>query len=192
MMPTRRAAGTLLALLLLLPGPPASAADREVIEARVEVALARLYDEVPGARELAARARGMLIMPKVVKGGFILGGRYGEGALRLNRAEAGEEADYSPTVAYYSVAAASLGLQAGVQEARHVLFFLTTRALERFRRSDGWEIGADAEVTLLQQGVNVGLDSTEFDKPVVGYVYGASGLLLGASLEGAKYSRIDR
>jgi len=191
---TRRAALMLPAALLALPRS-ARAAPAEVIEARVGLALEELYREVPGAGELAARARGMLVMPRVVKGGFILGGSYGEGALRVNTAtedEAPAGGAYGPTAAYYSVAAASLGLQAGVQESRHVLFFLTTGALERFRRSDGWEIGADAEVTMLDKGVSLGLDSTAFQRPVVGFVFGESGLLLGASLEGAKYSRIDR
>jgi lipid-binding SYLF domain-containing protein len=187
---TRRRALALLAAapLAALPAGPAPAAEAEVIEARVGLALERLYAEVPGARDLADRARAMLIMPRVVKGGLLLGGSYGEGALRLNE----EGAGYGPTVAYYSVAAASLGLQAGVQETSHVLFFLTDPALDKFRRSDGWEIGADAEITALDTAVNLGIDSTAFETPVVAIVFGGSGLMLGASLEGAKYSRIER
>lgn len=184
----RHAFLALAAVLFLIPAAPSPAAERDVIEARADLALDELYSEVPGSRALAARARGMLIMPKVVKGGFLVGGTYGEGALRLNR----EDGGYGPTVGYYSVAAASIGLQAGVQRTRHVLFFLTTEALEKFRRSDGWEIGADAEITMLDKAVNIDVNSTAFEKPVVGIVFGGSGLLIGASLEGAKYSRIDR
>jgi lipid-binding SYLF domain-containing protein len=165
---------------------PALADEAEVIDARVGLALSALYTSVEGSRELAAQARGMLIMPSVVKGGFIVGGSYGEGALRL------PEDGYTRSVAYYSVAAASIGLQAGVQKTSHVLFFLTDTALEKFRRSDGWELGADAEFTVPDAGMNVGVDTTAYRKPVIAVMFGASGLLLGASLEGAKYSRIQR
>jgi len=184
---TRRHALALIAGLPLVP-MASRAAEADVIDARVDLALARLFREVGGAEDLAARALGMLIMPKVVKGGFIIGGSYGEGALRLNRDEAG----YGPTEAYYSVAAASIGLQAGLQETSHVLFFLTDAALARFRRADGWEVGADAEVTLLDKAVNLDINSTAFEKPVVAIVFGGSGILIGASLEGAKYSLIAR
>ena len=212
----RLLAAACIAPLAALPAP-AMAADASVIEARMNLAVEKLYREVPGARALADRARGMLVMPKVVKGGFLIGGSYGEGGLRLNRRRgdgalaseadapadgadpgtgaadaAGPAPDYGPTVAYYSVAAASIGLQAGVQETSHVLFFLTDEALGRFRRADGWEIGADAEITALDKAVNLGVDSTRFDKPVVAIVFGGSGLMVGASLEGAKYSAISR
>ncbi len=184
--PTRRAALALAAGLLALP---AAAADRAVIDARVDLALAELYRSVPGARDLATRSRGILVMPTVVKGGFILGGAYGEGALLLPT-PAGEDSFH--TAAYYSVAAASIGLQAGIQESAHALFFLTPAALAAFRASDGWEVGADAEVTLLDGGAAVGLSTAEFERPVVAIVFGADGLLIGASLEGTKYSPIQR
>ena len=184
----RRLLLALLAALPLLAATPARAAEAQVIDARVNLALEKLYASVPGARDLAARARAMLIMAGVVKGGFIVGGSYGEGALRLNDAEAG----YGDSVGYYSVASASIGLQAGVQETSHVLFFLTDEALARFRRADGWEIGADAEITALDKAANIDMNTTVFRRPVVAMVFAGSGLLVGASLEGAKYSPIMR
>jgi lipid-binding SYLF domain-containing protein len=127
-------------------------------------------------------------MPDVVKGGFIVGGAYGEGALRPNDGSG----TYQQSEAYYSVAAGSIGLQIGIQSTSHALFFLTDASLDKFRKADGWTIGADAEVTFPDAGLNVGVDSTSFQKPVVGFVFGEDGLLIGASLEGAKYSKIDR
>jgi lipid-binding SYLF domain-containing protein len=171
-----------------IPLLPARAADATTIDARVNVALGKLWQQYPSAKELAAHAKGMLVMPRVVKGGLIVGGAYGEGALRINDPASG----YGPTAAYYSVSAASVGLQAGVQKTSHALFFLTDRALRKFRRADGWQVGADAEVTFPEAGMNVGVDSTSFEKPVVGFVFGEDGLLIGASLEGAKYSLIQR
>ena len=188
----RRALGALAAIAATaataLPGPPARAADAAVIDARVNLALGRLWSEVPSARDLASRAKGMLVMPDVVKGGFIIGGAYGEGALRLNDPVQG----YEKHSGYYSVGAASVGLQIGVQSTSHVLFFMTEAALAKFQSSDGWEAGVDAEVTFPDAGINAGVDSTTFEQPVIAVVFAEDGLLVGASLAGAKYSPIQR
>lgn len=186
----RRAVAALAAAatLFVIPAGPAAAASAETIDARVNVAMSELYEQVPHARELADRAKAMLIMPKVVKGSFLIGGAYGEGALRMNDPATG----YERTAEYYSVAAGSVGLQIGFQETAHVLFFLTDSALEKFRRQDGWEIGADAEVTFPEAGLNAAVNSTTAEKPVIGVVFGEDGLAIGASLEGLKYSRIQR
>ncbi len=182
------AAAALAVLPVLVPAPPAAAAPAEAIDARVEVALEKLYDQAPYARELAERAHAMLIMPKVTKGSFLVGGAYGEGALRLNDPATG----YGGTAEYYSIASGSIGLQIGFQETAHVLFFLSESALRNFRRADGWEIGADAEVTFPEAGLNAGVSSTTAEKPIVGVVFDEDGFAIGASLEGAKYSRINR
>jgi lipid-binding SYLF domain-containing protein len=79
-----------------------------------------------------------------------------------------------------------------VQTTKQALFFMTEDALARFRRADGWEAGADAEVTFPGAGVNVGTDTTVRNAPVVGIVFGEDGLLAGASLQGSKYSRVNR
>ena len=174
--------GTIAVLLTLLEFHPAEADSRTEIDAKVAAARAELYETVPGSRELADRAIGVLIMPEVKKAGLILGGAYGEGALLV----AGE------TAGYYSVASVSVGLQFGAQITKQALFFLTESSLERFRRADGWEVGADAEVTVPGEGANLGLDSTTAKSHVIGVVFGQDGVLLGASLEGAKYSTIVR
>jgi len=159
-----------------------------VIDARVNVALGKLWKEVPWARDIADRAKGILVMPEVVKGGFIVGGAYGEGALRLN----GPAHVYQNSVGYYSVSAASIGLQIGVQSTSHALFFMTDKALAKFRRADGWEVGADAEVTFPDAGLNAGVDSSTYERPVIGAVFAEDGLMVGVSLAGAKYSPIQR
>lgn len=170
-------------------GLPAHAAEKEAIDSRVTLALRTMYRQLPNTKALAPRARGMLVMPDVLKGGFLLGGAYGEGALLLNAAGRGYD---GPSAGYFSVAAASLGLQVGVQTTSHVLFFMTDDALKGFRRADGWEVGADAEVTFPEAGLNLQVNSTLLEKPVIGVVFGQDGFLVGASLEGAKYSRIVR
>ncbi|MEM8752494.1 MAG: YSC84-related protein [Pseudomonadota bacterium] len=178
--PTRRA--LIVGVAALAAARPAAAASAAEIDADVDAAMRTLYATVPGTEELAAKARGVLIMPDVIKGGLIIGGSYGEGALRI-----GEVTD-----GYYSVAAASIGYQIGVQSTSHALFFMTEAALEGFRRSKGWELGADAEFTVPGDGISLNVDSTSLKRPVIAVVFAQDGLLAGASLEGAKYTRIAR
>ncbi|HLS19639.1 MAG TPA: lipid-binding SYLF domain-containing protein [Paracoccaceae bacterium] len=180
-------AGLGMAAAIAMPSA-GNAASREVIDARIRQALEKLYSTNPGARELTSRSHAALIMPYVLKGGLFVGGSYGEGALLMN----GAGGLVWPAEAYYSVAAASFGLQIGVQKSSHALFFMTEDAFRRFRYNDGWEIGADAEVTFPDRGLIAQMNTTEANKPIIGVVFGQDGLLIGASLQGAKYSRINR
>jgi lipid-binding SYLF domain-containing protein len=173
---------SLAALALSAAVPAAQAEDAKVIDAKVRMAMDQLFAQVPGAQDLYNRANGVLIMPEVTKAGLIVGGAYGEGALLIN----------GNTVGYYSVAAASIGFQIGIQQTKHALFFLTQSALEKFRRADGWELGADAEFTVPDDGVNINVSTKTQNKPVILVVFGQDGLLAGVSMEGSKYSTISR
>ena len=156
----------------------------ESVDGSVNDAIRLMHDRLPFTRQIQDRAAGMLIMPGIVKAGFIVGASYGEGALRL-------KADgYRNTADYYSFGAGSVGYQAGLQKTAHALFFMTQGALAKFRASQGWEIGADAEVTVLDTGVKADLNTTQAQRPVLAVVFSQAGLLAGASLEGAKYTRI--
>lgn len=174
----------LLGAAALLPALalPALAATEEtqVIDLKVDLAFERLKRNVTGAAELAEQAKGVLIIPGITKAGFLVGGLYGEGALRVNGA----------TVGYYSVASASFGLQAGVQRFDQALFFMTTQALERFRRSKGWELGAEAEFVTPKNSLSADLDTMTSRNPVIAVAFGQEGLMGGVSLGGGKYTRI--
>lgn len=169
-----------LAAAALAAAPEARAASAEEIDARVDIALNRLLAESVPAQALAERALAVLVFPQIVKGGFGLGGQYGEGALRQNGA----------TVGYYSVASASFGLQIGAQAYAQALFFMTPQSLDYLRRSKGFEVGADANVAVVNQGVAVDANSTTLQQPIVAFVFGQQGLMAGATVEGSKISRI--
>lgn len=169
-------------LAVALAGERAEAAEKAVIDARVDAALVELRQLGPSTAQLLDDAEGVLVMPRITKGGFIVGGQYGEGALLVD----GE------TVAYYSLAAGSLGLQAGVETSSQALLFMTAEALAEFRAAKGWKAGAGTEVTLLQQGFDIGASTDVTNRPIIAIVFGQNGLLAGASLEGAKYTRIER
>jgi lipid-binding SYLF domain-containing protein len=150
------------------------------IDARVDSTLDFLYTTYPGTQDLATRASGMLVMPLVTEVGFGLGGSFGRGALKVGGA----------TVDYYSAAAASAGLQVGAQQYSHVLFFMTQEALLEFRTSPGWAAGAGIEYAVNAQGETLLADTTTSLSPVIAVVFGQSGLRLGATIEGTKYTRI--
>ncbi len=160
----------------------ARAADAVVIDARVDAALVELKETVPGATTLLERAKGVLVMPNITKAGFIVGGEYGEGALLVN----------GVTEGYYSLAGGSFGFLAGVQTVSQALLFMTDDALNKFRNASGWEAGVDADVTLVKTGANVSANTTKTSEPVIAFVFGQNGLMAGASLQGAKYSKIER
>jgi len=94
------------------------------------------------------------------------------------------------TVDYYSATKGSFGLQIGAQQYAHVLFFMTTEALEKFRRSAGWAAGADMEYVFSDKAENIRAETTTSTAPVVAAVFGQAGAMIGATLEGVKYSRI--
>ncbi|GAB4290036.1 MAG: YSC84-related protein [Roseovarius sp.] len=150
------------------------------IDARVDATLNHLFTTYPATREITDKSAGMLVMPLVTEGGFIVGGGYGRGALRVGGA----------TVDYYSATKGSVGLQIGAQQFAHVLFFMTQESLSRFRRASGWVAGADVEYVFSDQGGNLRADTVTSTAPVLAVVFGQAGALIGASLEGMKYTRI--
>jgi len=156
---------------------------RDRIDSNVQTAVQQMKLLHPFTVDLASKAAGMLMMPKIRKAGFGLGGSYGEGALLIGGA----------TVDYYNLIAASFGFQAGVQQYSSVLFFMDSNVLRDFRERDGWTMGADLEFTLLDSGSGAaGIDNNTYPDEVYAIVFNQAGLLIGASLEGAKYSRVIR
>jgi lipid-binding SYLF domain-containing protein len=151
------------------------------IDAAVDSTLQRLFVSVKGSRELVAKARGVLVFPRVLAAGFWLGAQYGEGALRVD----------GRTQGYYSTAGGSFGLQIGAQSKALIFVFMTDEALAEFSRRNGWAVGTDATVAVLKIGANGQLDTTTATGPVEVFVLTNAGLMAGVSLEGTKISRLD-
>ena len=149
------------------------------LDARVDATRDYLFRTYPGTQDLERKSFGVLYMPLITEAGFGFGAGYGQGALRINNA----------TVDYYSATRATVGFQIGAQQYAHALFFLTEAALGDFRRSPGWAVGADVRYATPEQGASLGKETTEI-APVIALVFGQSGLIAGATLAGAKYSRI--
>lgn len=112
-------------------GRTAVGSSKTSIDTQSDATLARLYSDVPGAREIAAKAKGILVFPAMVGGSFVVGAEYGRGALRSS-----DEARR-----YYSATIGSVGWQVGAQSKSVVYMFTTTEALDKFRNSKGWTAG---------------------------------------------------
>lgn len=158
------------------------AASATELNAKADASLKVFYSEVGAAKELAKKSEGMLIFPSVYKAGFGIGGEYGEGVLRIK----GE------TVDYYSTAAASIGFQLGAQKKTVVLLFMTQKALKDFRNSDGWKVGVDGSVALVEFGAGKEFDTTNIKEPIIGFIFSNKGLMYNLSLEGSKITKIKK
>ena len=168
------AAGTLgLAL-------PAAADSARQISNDGAIALRKLYASEPHARNLGAKAKAILVFPRIVKAGLLIGGQSGDGVLM----EGGR------TAGFYNLSAASFGLQAGAQTFSYALFFMNTAALAYLDKSDGWSIGSGPSVVVLDKGAARSITSTTLTQDVYAIPFGQSGLMAGIGLEGSKITRI--
>lgn len=160
----------------------ASAASTMEIDTKVDGTLVAFKKEVPGGAEFLSKASGVLVFPDVIKAGLVVGGEYGEGALRIG----------GSSVAYYNIASASFGFQIGAQQYAIVMVFLNDDTLKKFRDSKGWEAGVDGSVALAEWGAGKDINTQNFKDPIVGFVLSNKGLMAGISIEGSKITKLDR
>ena len=146
------------------------------IDRDAQAALKRLYAEDPGTVELGKRAAGILVFPKIVKAGFIFGGQGGKGVLFAK----------GQPQRYYTIAAASFGLQAGAQWFSYALFFKDEKALKYLDKSDGWAVGSDPNVVVATKGAGAQVSTMTLSQEVVAVPFGQKGLMADLSLQGSK------
>ena len=174
--------GILVVLILLFSTSMAFSETAREIDVSVGATLDLFNKEILGADGFIKKAKGVLIFPQVIKVGFGIGGEYGEGALRIG----------GKTVEYYSTMAASIGFQLGAQTKSIILVFTKEDALKAFRNSDGWKAGVDRSVALISLGMGDSLDTTNVKDPIVAFVFGQKGLMYNLTLEGSKFSKLQR
>src|SRR3990170_4057683 len=172
----------LVAVTAIVAEPRMSAAASAArIEADANETLHSFVRQVPGARELANKAAGILVFPSVIKAGIGFGGEYGEGIL-LNQQR---------VVGYYNLISASFGFQLGVQERSVIIMFMTQDALAGFEERAGWKVGVDGSVAIITVGIGGAIDTEQVMSPVIGFILDQKGLMYNLTLEGSKISRID-
>jgi lipid-binding SYLF domain-containing protein len=157
-------------------------ATKDQIDVRVQNALVQFDQLNPANQDLVARAKGILVFPRVTKAGAGVAGEFGEGALLINGKTAG----------YYSLSSASVGLTLGVAKHDEIIMFMTQEALDKFSSSKGWAIGADTGVAVMSKGAGGAYDTKTLQRPILGFVFAEKGLIADVSLDGSKISPLNR
>jgi lipid-binding SYLF domain-containing protein len=173
---------TLIAIVMLAISLTASAASKQEINAEVKQALGGFRKHTSAGYELSQKASGMLVFPNVIKAGIGIGGEFGEGALIVK----------GKTVAYYNIAAASVGLQLGAQARSQIVLFMNDKVLDEFRNSKGWKAGVDGSVALATLGAGGAVDTETAKQPIIGFIFSNKGLMYNLTFEGSKITRIDK
>ena len=73
-----------------------------------------------------------------------------------------------------------------------MIAFMTEDSLSKFRNSTGWKVGVDGSIALVDVGVGKTIDTNNIKDPVVGFIFGSKGLMYNLTLEGSKFSKLDK
>ena len=164
-------------------GPnPAVAASAAEINRDAANALQKLYAKSSAAKAMSEKAKAILVFPGITKGGFIVGGQYGEGVLIKE----------GKPIAYYNTVSGSYGLQAGLQRYGYALFFMTDFAQGYLDRSDGWELGVGPSIVVVEVGAATGLSTTTAKADIYAFFFDQKGLMAGLGLQGTKVTKITK
>ena len=172
----------IIALALVISAPNVSvAATASAINRDARATLSKLYNRVSGAKALGDKAVAVLVFPSIVKGGFIIAGQLGDGAL-IKRGK---------TTAYYRSLAASYGFQAGAQAFGYVLFFMDEDSLSYIDKSGGFELGTGPSLVVLDSGFGKNFSTTTLQKGIYAFIFDQKGLMGGFGIQGTKITRIN-
>ncbi len=152
------------------------------IDSEADAALHVFREDITGGQHFLEQAAGYLVFPRIIKAGVGVGAETGEGALRIGGRTAG----------YYRSTSGSIGFQAGAQAKSVVIAFMTPESLTQFRKSSGWKVGIDGSVALIDIGAGKTIDSYNVQNPVIGFIFGSKGLMYNLTLEGSKFSKLNK
>lgn len=175
-------ASTLFAVAMFVVPASSYAASGAEIDVEVDKTLEIFKTDVNGADVFLNQAAGILVFPRVIKVGIGIGGETGEGALRIG----------GKTEDYYRTSAGSIGFQLGAQAKAILIAFMTKESLEKFRNSSGWKVGIDGSVALIDIGAGKSIDTGNIKDPVVGFVFNSKGLMYNLTLEGSKFTKLNK
>jgi SH3 domain-containing YSC84-like protein 1 len=171
----------LLAAVLLAPMAARAQSDQQVVVDRALRTVEDMrHDKAFGnARHLMREARGVLIVPRLFKGGFIVGGEGGTGVL-LVRGSGNSWSD----PAFYAIGSASFGLQAGLEQSGTVLLVMTQKGLDALMR-DQFKVGAQAGIAVANLGSGVEGAISGAGRPDIVVWSSSSGVYGGIALDGS-------
>jgi lipid-binding SYLF domain-containing protein len=172
---------TMLSIMIAFNAAEGLAASAAAIQRDAKAALDKVYKNTPAAKALGDKAVGVLVFPSIVKGGFIIAGQFGDGALQKN----------GKTTAYYRSLAASYGFQAGVQAFGYVLFFMDEDSLRYLDNSAGFELGTGPSLVVLDAGFGKNLSTTTLQRGIYAFIFDQKGLMGGVGIQGSKITKIN-
>ena len=166
----------------LISPNPARAASAAEINRDAKSVLEKLYAKSAVARTLGEKAKGVLVFPGITKGGFMVGGQFGEGALLKGGQVAG----------YYNTVQLSYGFQAGIQKYGYALFLMTDSAMNWIDKSDGWEVGVGPSIVVMDTGAATSATTTTVQSEIYAFFFDQKGLMGGIGLQGTKITKIKK
>jgi len=188
-MSTRKIRGGLMSAIMALgvamSGPAMAdltAKEAAELNAEAKATLTKFQAETKGAEAVFANAKGILVCPKITKGGLVIGVESGNCVLTKG----------APKPLYYGTTALKGGLLVGVESYSMILVLNTAKALGNFTSgSREWEVGADASVAVAKIGAGGALDTTNLKKDIVSFIFGGKGLMGDVSFEGSRFKKQD-
>lgn len=181
-------AAAALITLLAVPLTPADAAEPLeqqglVDKSRITFQSFMADPQMVWLRDNLNQAKGLLIIPSLLKAGFFLGGSGGSGVLIVKDPQKGSWSQ----PAFYTLGAASFGLQIGGEAAEVIMMVRTQKAVDALLTSS-FKLGADTSVAVGPMGAgakaNVMADIFSFSR--------SKGAYAGLSLEGAVMATRDK
>jgi lipid-binding SYLF domain-containing protein len=151
--------------------------DKITASTRVLQDFAKMKESIPA--KLMNMSEGIIIVPKLINGGFVLAAKRGKGIAMTKLADG----TWSNPV-FVTITGGSIGLQAGIQSVELVLIFKHRETLEKIGRGS-FTLGGDISATAGPVGRN-STASTDYKMEAEVYSYSRSkGLFAGISLSGA-------
>jgi len=171
---------TLILALFLSLSTLSMAKSAKTLDHDANMAINKFIAENKSADAFLVKAKAFLVFPEIKEAGFFVGGKYGEGVLRIQRTTKG----------YYSMTAASIGMQMGVQKYSMIIVFTTDEALNKFLLdSDEWETEIDGKIAVAEWNSKEEIDK-DYKDPMVAFVFDSKGLMGSFSMEGTKFKKI--
>lgn len=164
------------------PGSRIAAAttDPRALAADSRASLASLYRRYPKARQLGAKAKGIVVFPSVTKGGLMVGGLGGTGALIDPDGKIRE---------FYQTTGISYGMQAGLQKYSYALFLMDNQARSYLHQSGGWQVGSAPSLVVVDEAVGASMSVGSINRGTYAVLYHERGLMGGLGLQGSRIAR---
>ena len=170
----------ILFVMLLALTSNTMAKSAEEIDKDANAAINMFIEENKGGDAFLVKAKAFLVFPDIKEAGMFIGGKYGEGVLRVQRT----------TKAYYSIKSASIGMQMGAQQYAMIIAFTSDAALNKFLLDDDWKTDVDGKIAMAEWNSKEELDDIDFDDDMVAFVFDSKGMMGSLTMEGTQFERI--